>query len=285
VQPQAKPGSEPVGGSSELFRADGLRRGLVLGGAFGLLYWLAATVGGGYGRRGVVVRRSLPESFAARAESPRLMSEALVDALARLHAVDYTTLGLSELGKPEGFLTRQVAGWHGRWEQARVDAVPAMDEVHAWLVAHVPARSAAALVHNDYKLDNVMLDEANPGRVVAVFDWDMATLGVPLSDLGALLTYWSEPSDPEPFRAMAMMPTTPGFPSRLELAERYAQASGRDISGIGFYHVLGLFRLAVIAAQIYVRFHRGQTQDQRFAAFGPLVPTVAGAAVSRMSSF
>lgn len=234
-------------------------------------------------RRGIVVRRSLPEGFAAAPDSQRLMSEALVDALARLHAVDYGALGLGDLGKPEGFLARQIAGWHDRWQRAKVDEVPAMDEVHAWLVAHVPAQSAAALVHNDYKLDNVMLDEADPGRVVAVFDWDMATLGDPLSDLGALLTYWSEPSDPAPFRAMAMMPTTAGFPSRQDLVERYARASGRDVSAIGFYHVLGLFRLAVIAAQIYVRFHRGQTRDERFAAFGKLVPVVAEAARNRMT--
>ena len=235
-------------------------------------------------RRGVVVRLCLPEAFAASPDAPRRMSEALVDTLARLHAVDFGALGLGDLGKPEGFLARQIAGWHDRWQRARVGEAAAMDDVHAWLVAHVPAESAVALVHNDYKLDNVMLDEANPARVVAVFDWDMATLGDPLSDLGALVTYWSEPTDPAPFRAMAMMPTTHAFPSRSELVERYARASGRDVSGIGFYHVLGLFRLAVIAAQIYVRFHRGQTQDARFAAFGPLVPVVAEAARSRMAT-
>ena len=234
-------------------------------------------------RKGIVVRRSLPEAFAAPADAPRRMSEALVDTLARFHAVDFGALGLGDLGKPEGFLSRQIAGWHDRWQRAKVDEVPVLDDVHAWLVAHVPAESAMALVHNDYKLDNVMLDEGNPGRVVAVFDWDMATLGDPLSDLGALLTYWSEPTDPAPFRATAMMPTTAAFPSRQELVERYAQASGRDVSGIGFYHVLGLFRLAVIAAQIYVRFRRGQTRDDRFAAFGPLVPVVAEAARSRMA--
>ena len=158
-----------------------------------------------------------------------------------------------------------------------------MDRVHAWLGAHGPSESSASLVHNDYKLDNAMLAADDPGRLVAVFDWDMATLGDPLSDLGALLCYWSEPADPAPFREMAMMPADPGlaFPSRDELGARYAEQSGRDVAGIGFYHVLGLFRLAVIAAQIYVRFHRGQTQDRRFAAFGRLVPVVAEAARAR----
>jgi aminoglycoside phosphotransferase (APT) family kinase protein len=208
------------------------------------------------------------------------MSEALVDTLARLHAVDYAALGLAELGKPDGFVARQIEGWYGRWHKAKVDEVPALDAVCAWLRERTPSRSAAALVHNDYKLDNVLLDPDEPGRVRAVFDWDMATLGDPLCDLGALLCYWSEPADPKTFRSLAMMPTTPGFPSRAELVERYARASGRDVTGIGFYHVLGLFRLAVIAAQIYVRYERGQTQDRRFAGFRDLVPAVAETALA-----
>jgi aminoglycoside phosphotransferase (APT) family kinase protein len=232
-------------------------------------------------RRGLVVRRQMPVEYAGRTEAPRLMSEALVDALARLHAVDYAALGLSGLGRPEGFLTRQVAGWYERWQKAMVEPVPAMDEVHAWLRENGPPTSPAALVHGDYKLDNLMLAPGDPARVVAVLDWDMATLGDPLSDLGALLTYWTEAGDPAPFRALAMMPTTPAFPSRAELVERYERASGRDVSGIGYYHVLGLFRLAVIAAQIYRRFVRGQTQDQRFAAMGALVPVVAETARRR----
>lgn len=235
-------------------------------------------------RRGLVVRRTLPEEYARTPDAPRRMSGALVDALARLHAVDYRALGLGDLGKPDGFVARQVAGWYDRWQKAKVDEVKAMDEVHAWLAERCPKQSAAALVHNDLKLDNVMLDAADPGRVVAILDWDMATLGDPLADLGALLTYWTEPGDPAPFRATAMMPTSPGFLSRAELVERYARSSGRDVSGIAYYHVLGLFRLAVIAAQIYVRFHRGQTKDQRFSAFGGLIPVVAEAARSRAAA-
>jgi aminoglycoside phosphotransferase (APT) family kinase protein len=232
-------------------------------------------------RSGVVVRRTMPAEFASKPDAPRRMSEALVDGLARLHAVDYAALGLADLGRPEGYLARQTAGWFDRWQKAKVDEVPAMDEVHAWLRDHCPREGGASLVHNDYKLDNVLLDAADPGRIVAVFDWDMATLGDPLADLGALLTYWSEPGDPAPFRAMAMMPTSPGFASRAELVERYARVSGRSVSEIAFYHVLGLFRLGVIAAQIFVRFHRGQTQDERFAAFRGLIPVVAEAARAR----
>jgi aminoglycoside phosphotransferase (APT) family kinase protein len=233
-------------------------------------------------RVGIVVRRSMPKAYAGMPEAPRRMSEALVDALADLHAVDYAALGLETLGRPDGFLERQIEGWHGRWEKAQREPLPDMESVHLWLRAHSRPSPPPSLVHNDYKLDNVMLDGADPGRLVAIFDWDMCTLGDPLSDLGALLCYWSEPDDPPALRAMAMMPTeAAGFLSRAELVRRYQVRSGRDCSAIDFYHVLGLYRLAVIAAQISIRFHRGQTRDQRFAAFGALVPVVAAAARAR----
>jgi aminoglycoside phosphotransferase (APT) family kinase protein len=232
-------------------------------------------------KNGVVVRRTLPSVYADQEDAPRRMGETLVDALADLHAVDYASLGLEGLGKPSGFVARQIEGWRGRWEKARIEDVPDLDRVHAWLAEHQPPDGPATLVHNDYKLDNVMLAAEDPGRLVAVFDWDMCTLGDPLSDLGALLTYWSEPGDPGAYRAAAMMPTDPRFPSREDLVRRYAERSGRDVSRIAFYHVLGLYRLAVIAAQIYHRFRRGQTQDQRFAAFGPTIPVVAAYARAR----
>ncbi len=232
-------------------------------------------------RTGVVVRRELPPVFAATPAAPPRMSLALVDALADLHAVDYARLGLESLGKPAGFLERQIDGWRGRWEKAKLRDVPDMTWVHDWLRERRPPSGSASLVHNDYKLDNVMLAADDPGHLVAVLDWDMCTLGDPLADLGALLCYWTEPEDAAPLRAMSMMPTAAGFPTRAELVARYTERSGRDVRDLGFYHVLGLFRLAVIAAQIFVRFHRGQTRDQRFAAFGPLVGVVAAAARER----
>jgi aminoglycoside phosphotransferase (APT) family kinase protein len=232
-------------------------------------------------RRGIVVRRTLPFPYASHPDAPRRMAEALVDTLADLHNVDYASVGLEGLGKPAGFLDRQIEGWRRRWEAARLEDVPDMERVHNWLADHRPDGGSASLLHNDYKLDNVMLAADDPGRLVAVFDWDMCTLGDPLSDVGALLTYWSEPGDPEPLRATAMMPTDPRFPTRDELVRRYAERSGRDVSGIAFYHVLGLYRLAVIAAQIYFRFRKGQTRDERFAAFGPTIPVVAAAARAR----
>ncbi|MCB8976385.1 MAG: phosphotransferase family protein [Ardenticatenaceae bacterium] len=236
-------------------------------------------------RKGVVVRRKIPPQFAETPDAPRRMSEAMVDALAALHAVDYAALGLSDLGKPEGFIERQVEGWYKRWHAAKEADLPEMDAVYEWLKANLPTSSDVSLVHNDYKLDNVMLAEDDPGQLVAIFDWDMCTLGDPMSDLGALLCYWTEPTDAPYFQQMAMMPTGDlGFLTRRELVERYAQKSGRSVHNISFYHTLGLFRLVVIIAQIYIRYARGQTQDVRFAAFGPMIPLMAKAAVSVMES-
>jgi aminoglycoside phosphotransferase (APT) family kinase protein len=231
-------------------------------------------------RQGIVVRRTLPPAFASQPDAPRRMSEALVDALADFHAVDYRAIGLGDLGEPDGFITRQIEGWYKRWHAAKTADVAEMDAVYDWLKANQPPTAVYALVHNDYKLDNVMLDPADPGRMVAIFDWDMCTLGDPLNDLGALLCYWSEPADAPYFQAMAMMPTGDlGFLTRQELVERYAAKSGRAVHNVHFYHALGLFRLTVIIAQIYIRYHRGQTQDQRFAPFGAMIPLMARAAL------
>jgi aminoglycoside phosphotransferase (APT) family kinase protein len=227
-------------------------------------------------RQGVVVRRTLPEAYAGQPDAARRMSEALVDALAAFHAVDYAALGLGDLGKPEGFVARQIEGWYRRWNAAKTADLADMDAVYAWLKANQPAGTHVSLVHNDYKLDNVMLAPDDPGRIVAVFDWDMCTLGDPLSDLGALLTYWTEPRDPSYLQVTAMMPLgEPGFLSRAELVARYAAKSGRAVGDIDFYHALGLFRLTVIVAQIYARYRRGQTQDPRFAAMEHMIPALA----------
>lgn len=231
-------------------------------------------------RHGVVARRTMPGAFAGMPDAPRRMSRALVDVLAEFHAVDYEALGLGDLGKPAGFIERQVEGWRRRWQKAQTAKVPEMEAVYEWLGAHLPQTAVFSLVHNDYKLDNVMFAAADPGRVTAVFDWDMCTLGDPLSDLGALLTYWSQPDDPPYMQAIAMMPAGEDLPffTREELVERYAAQSGRSLGEIRFYHALGLFRLAVIIAQIYIRYQRGQTQDPRFAQLNQMIPLVARAA-------
>lgn len=227
-------------------------------------------------REGVVVRRSLPQPFRDLPDAPRRLSESLVDTLATFHAVDYEALGLDNLGRPAGFIQRQIEGWYQRWLNAKTHVLAEMDEVHQWLLAHQPESTGYTLVHNDYKLDNVMFAADNADEVVAVFDWDMCTLGDPLSDLGALLTYWSEPSDPPYLQATATMPVGElGFMSRAELIAAYAERSGRSVGNIDFYHTLGLFRLTVIVAQIFIRYKRGQTQDSRFAALETMIPLLA----------
>lgn len=230
-------------------------------------------------RSGLVVRNTLPPEYASIPDAPQRMSFALVDTLADFHAVDYQALGLGTLGKPDGFIERQIEGWYGRWNKAKVEDLADMDSVYAWLKDHLPPHSVPTLVHNDYKLDNVMFTYDDPAKLVAVFDWDMCTLGDPLSDLGALLTYWTEPTDLPYLQMTSVMPVgDQRFPTRAQLVQRYAQRSGRDVSHIRFYHVLGLFRLTVIAAQIYIRYKRGQTQDPRFEGFGPMIALLAKAA-------
>ena len=217
--------------------------------------------------RGVVLRHQrLPEGLDLPPARMRAVSEAAVDGLAELHAVDWRAAGLGDFGRPEGYVERQVTGWSERWRNARTDDVPDLDRAAEWLNANRPPASGAALVHNDYKYDNLVLDPVDLGRVVAVLDWEMATIGDPLMDLGTTLGYWIDPDDPPEMRLMPAGPTTaPGNLSRAEVARRYAETTGRDVSGILFYYVFGLFKIAVIAQQIYDRYRQGLTKDERFA--------------------
>ncbi|HTZ38020.1 MAG TPA: phosphotransferase family protein [Stellaceae bacterium] len=228
-------------------------------------------------RRGFVIRDDVPAPFAGRPELNRRIGLALVDALADLHRVDAAEIGLADLGRVDGYLERQLAGWTRRWEASlggpqeaasRAGMRPALD----WLAQTRPGERAAALLHNDYRLDNCLLATDDPARLVAVLDWDMCTRGDPLADLGYLLNYWVEPGDPPEWREIAAMPTwRDGFPSRAEAAARYAERSGSDVGGIRWYEVFAAFKLAVIILQIYIRYVRGQTQDRRFAGYAARV--------------
>ena len=216
-------------------------------------------------RRGIIVRNRIPEELAAFAGYPERVSRGLVDCLIELHAVDIQKHGLVALGKPEGFLERQVRGWFERWNRAKTEELPQMERIIQWLTDRLPETQTPTLLHNDFKLDNVMLDQSNPGRIAAVLDWEMATVGDPLVDLGVLLCYWSQPSDP----GGATPPLTgqPGWFTRDQLIARYAEKTGRDVSRIAYYEVFALFKLAVVLQQIFVRFHVGQTRDERFRHF------------------
>jgi len=227
-------------------------------------------------RHGIVIRRAMPEEIADDPAVRRRIGEAAIDALADLHAVPVAGTPVAALGKPEGFVERQIRGWSERWQRAKTEELPAMDALATWLVERIPTALAPTIVHNDFKLDNMMLDRADPGRVVAVLDWDMTTLGDPRIDVGTLLGYWPEASDPPERLAIAMQPTyLAGFPTRAEIVARYAARSGRDLAAIHFFETFALFKLAVVLQQIYVRFVRGQTKDERFAMMGESVRRLA----------
>jgi aminoglycoside phosphotransferase (APT) family kinase protein len=236
-------------------------------------------------RRGLVIRRALPEGL-NQPQTLRQISEGMVSTMAALHAVDIYSTGLVALGKPVGFVTRQVKGWTDRWHRAKTKEISEIDQVAQWLLDKLPpepdpeAGRPATLVHNDFKLDNVMLNPQEPSQIVAVLDWEMCTVGDPLVDLGILLCYWAEKDDPED-RREAISPVTvqSGWMTRKEITEQYAKRTGRDVSRIDFYEIFAIFKIAVVVQQIYFRYVRGQTHDERFAAFGPRIEGLARAAL------
>jgi aminoglycoside phosphotransferase (APT) family kinase protein len=227
-------------------------------------------------RPGLILRRKLPPGLSIDPEGARRLSTALVDALASLHTLDYRAAGLGDLGKPEGYVARQVSGWAERYDKARTDDLPAMERVSGWLARSLPAETPPALIHNDFKYDNLVLDPDDLTRVVAVLDWEMATIGDPLMDLGTTLGYWVEGDDPVGLRQGATGPTDlPGSLSRRELIARYEGRTGREVSNPVFYYAYGLYKIAVIVQQIYARYVRGHTRDPRFATLNGLVAVLA----------
>jgi aminoglycoside phosphotransferase (APT) family kinase protein len=220
-------------------------------------------------RHGLVIRDHAPPQWSAIEEYPRLVSEAFIDCLVRLHAIDTGQNGLSSLGKPEGFVERQVRGWSERWRRAKTEDLVEMNRVIEWLESRLPPSAGAALVHNDYKLDNVMM-KPSADRVGAVLDWEMATLGDPLADLGLALCYWTwanVAAQENGHSATRTITMQPGWYTRDDFLQRYAKQTGRDVGTVGYHEVLGVFKLAVILQQIYYRYRRGQTHDERFRNF------------------
>ena len=218
-------------------------------------------------RDGVVVRGAVPEVFGGGDDptANQALSEVVVDTLSDFHAVDPESCDLGDIGHPEGFLGRQVDGWRGRWEQAKHEENPLAVEIGAWLQDHLPAEATPTLLHNDWRLDNMAVAGDEPGRCVAVYDWDMATRGDPLADLGTLMGSWFDPGEAP--GELSMMPTqSPGWLDRGSAVERYLRRSGRDGESVEWYLVFGAWKLAVILQQIYIRWLRGQTQDDRFPA-------------------
>jgi len=236
-------------------------------------------------RHGLILRDAVPPQLAVVKDYPQRVSEAFIDCLVRLHAIDLAKTGLISLGKPEGFLARQVQGWADRWNRAKTDEMPendktTMDHVIRWLTDRLPSSPTPTLVHNDYKLDNVMLRPSAEG-IEAVLDWEMTTVGDPLADLGLTLCYWAWATAPQfGSQALPALTSQPGWYTRDQFVDRYAERTGRDLAHIGYYEVLGIFKLAVILQQIYCRFRRGQTNDARFQDFDKRVHSLIDLASS-----
>ena len=236
---------------------------------------------------GLIIRGDAPATIQESREMQEALCRSFMENLTRLHSVDYEFAGLGDLGKPEGYCRRQVEGWEQRYDAAKTGENPVLDSVMKWLDENIPTESGAALIHNDYKFDNLMLDPDDLTRIVAVLDWEMVTIGDPLMDLGTTLGYWmSADADEEmlsqPFNPRVLMENF----TRQDLAEMYGKASGRELPNLLFYYVFGTFKIAVIAQQIYARYARGKTNDERFAVYDRPVAAlgkIAGNAIERGS--
>jgi aminoglycoside phosphotransferase (APT) family kinase protein len=224
---------------------------------------------------GTIIRRDFPPDVTVPPKTARKISEAFLDNLVRLHRVDYAAIGLTDLGKPQGYLERQVNGWIERYHNSKTHDLLEVARISAWLTQRMPASSQTALIHNDYKYDNVVLDPVDLTRIVGVLDWEMCTLGDPLTDLGTALAYWTDPQDLEELQEIRSAPTTlEGTLTRVQLVERYATVTGLDPGDMSFYLTFARFKVAVIIQQIYYRYAQGLTQDERFAAMPKRIHTL-----------
>lgn len=220
--------------------------------------------------QGVILRPSNAQRLNLSPETLRQICEALIDNQVILHSLDLTKTGLFQLGKPEGYVQRQVEGWTKRYYNAETDTIAALDTAAEWLKTNQPTEQGPAFLHNDYKYDNVILNPHKLPEIIGVLDWEMATIGDPLMDLGATLAYWIEAGDPEVMK-MFNLTWLPGNWTRQEVIAHYAKKSGRDLSNITFYYVFGLYKNAVIAQQIYARWKQGHSKDPRFGALLPVI--------------
>jgi aminoglycoside phosphotransferase (APT) family kinase protein len=228
-------------------------------------------------RRGIMLDTEFPAHIAPTEELCRKISETMVDTLVQVHQLDYTKTRLVEMVKPKRFMERQVHGWIQRYERAKTDEIKEVEALTKWLVSHVPENSEATIIHYDYKLNNALFAEDDVTQMAGLFDWEMSTVGDPLADLAVAMSYWIEKDDPPQLKnGFGRTPVTvyPGFYTREEFIRAYAEKSGRDISNMHFYLTFAYFKLAVIAQQIYYRYRRGQTNDERFHNFGKFVQSL-----------
>jgi aminoglycoside phosphotransferase (APT) family kinase protein len=224
---------------------------------------------------GIILRKDPPSGLPFTPDTAQTLCASFIDNLAHLHSIDFAAVGLADLGKPEGYLERQVRGWIERYQGSKTHDLPEVDRISSWMQQNLPSSSHATLIHNDYKFDNVIFDGDDLNRIIGVLDWEMCTLGDPLSDLGTTLAYWVEADDSDDLQQLRWGPTNyPGSMTRNELVERYAEKAGRDVSNMAFYVVFARFKVAVIVQQIYYRYHVGLTRDPRFAVMPQVVRTL-----------
>ncbi len=217
---------------------------------------------------GIIPRQNMPKELTLDKTQARALCLSVLDKLIELHSVDIQATGLDSLGKGTGYVERQIVGWSDRYVKAKTDDATDFDQVMKWLKDNMPQDCGQSLIHNDFRFDNVVLNVDDPLEVIGVLDWEMATVGDPLMDLGNSLAYWVEAGDEPQFQMMRRQPThLAGMLSRQEVIDYYLEKSGRKVASFAFYEIYGLFRLAVIIQQIYYRFYHGQTQDKRFAGF------------------
>lgn len=222
---------------------------------------------------GVILRSQAPKGLELSPRLMRRLSEAFVENLVEIHGVDYNAAGLAELGQPEGYVMRQVNGWTKRYQNARTDSFASVEQLAEWLAENAPPDSPkAALIHNDYKYDNVVLAPEDLSRIIAILDWEMATIGDPLMDLGTSLGYWVDPDDPPDWQKLGFgLTAMPGSLNRREVLSRYEELSGDSTGDFVFYYAFGLMKIAVIVQQIYFRYRQGLTKDPRFANLDVLI--------------
>lgn len=235
---------------------------------------------------GHLIHANIPKDWQWDATQTRALCTNFFDKLIELHSVDYQVIGLGDFGKPDGYVTRQIRGWNGRFEKVLTPDIDPFEDVRDWLEANRPEESGkATILHGDYRIDNLILDTDDPTQIRAILDWEISALGDPLMDLGNTLAYWIEPDDSDALKMLSRQPSmAPGMMSRKEILQYYQDKMGTKIENFHFYYVYGMFRLAVILQQIYYRYYKGQTQDKRFAAYGPLVNVLGGVARDHIRS-
>ena len=235
---------------------------------------------------GHLIHTKIPKEWNWGEADARTLCHNFFDKLIELHQVDYKAIGLEDFGRPEGYVERQILGWNKRYEKAHTPDVDAFEDVRDWLDANRPkTEKGAAILHGDYRIDNLILDLDDPTKINAILDWEISALGDPLMDLGNTLAYWIEAGDSDAMKALSRQPSSAqGMLTRKEILAYYAQKTGADVSNFHFYYIYGVFRLAVILQQIYYRYYHGQTKDERFKVYGPLVNILGNTAREKIRS-